>query len=96
MTVVNRQVTLGTAATEIVGADNMPHHVFISNNATPGGEEGATNFVFLGASGVTASTGAKLVPGQSVNLRMEPSDRLFAVSSPAGIVVSVLDVRQED
>ena len=31
MTFVTRQVTLGTAATEVVGNDNMPHDVILHN-----------------------------------------------------------------
>jgi hypothetical protein len=96
MTIIHRQVTLGTAAVEIAGHDNMPHNVSVSNNASAGGEEGSTNFMFLGSSTVTSGNGLKLTPGQTVNLVVESGDRLFAVSSPSGIVVSVLDMRRGD
>lgn len=31
MTIVNRLVTCGTVATQVVGADNMPHEVHLHN-----------------------------------------------------------------
>jgi hypothetical protein len=96
MPLVHRQTTLGTAATEIVGHDNMSHDVLVTNNASAGGEEGSTSFVFIGSSTVTSSNGLKLIPGQTVTFTLGAQDRLFAVSSPAGVTVSVLDVRQND
>ncbi len=38
MPIIHRQVTLGTAATEIVGHDNMPHEVILHNMSKSGNQ----------------------------------------------------------
>jgi hypothetical protein len=93
---VHSQVTLGTAATEIVGHDNTGHQVVISNNSIVGDLVGVTGSVFIGSASVTAATGLKLKAGETVVFTLPPGDRLFAVSSPTAVVVSVLNVRQPD
>jgi hypothetical protein len=96
MPLAHYQVTLGTAATEIVGHDNVRHEALISNNAVLGDIIGLTGSVFLGSSNVSSTNGLKVKAGETVSIRLGPDDRLFAVSSPAGVVVSVLNVRQSD
>jgi len=91
MPIVNSQVTLGTAATEIVGHDNMPHHVILHNMT-----KSSNNYIFFGGSAVSATNAPHIDPGETIQFDLGPGDRLFAVSDPAGLKVGVLDIRQVD
>jgi hypothetical protein len=91
MTVIHRQVTLGTAATEIVGHDNMPHEVILHNMTKSSNE-----YIFYGGSAVSTTNAPHIDPGQTVQFTLGPEDRLFAVSDPAGLVVGVMDIRKLD
>jgi hypothetical protein len=91
MPLQHRQVTLGTAATEIVGHDNMPHHVILHNMI-----KSNNNYIFYGGSAVSATNAPHIDPGETIQFDLGPGDRLFAVSDPAGLVVGVLDIREND
>jgi len=91
MPLEHRQVTLGTAATEIVGHDNMPHHVILHNMTKSSNE-----YIYFGGSAVSATNAPHIDPGETIQFELGPGDRLFAVSDPAGLVVGVLDIRQVD
>jgi hypothetical protein len=91
MPIVHRQVTLGTAATEIVGHDNMPHEVILHNMSKSG-----NNYVYFGGSAVGTANAPHIDPGETIQFTLGPDDRMFAVSDPAGVVVGVLDIRQND
>ena len=91
MPIVNSQVTLGTAAVEIVGHDNMPHHVILHNM-----NKSNNNYIFYGGSAVSTTNSPHIDPGETIQFELGPGDRLFAVSDPAGLVVGVLDIRQVD
>ena len=91
MTVHNSQVTLGTAVTEIVGHDNMPHDVVLHNMTKSSNE-----YIFYGGPNVATNNAPHLDPGETIQFTLQPGDRLFAVSDPAGLVVGVLDMRKQD
>ncbi len=91
MTLVHRQTTLGTAATEIVGYDNMPHDVILHNMT-----KSSNQFIFYGGADVSTTNAPHIDPGETIQFTLHPGDRLFAVSDPAGLVVGVMDIRKQD
>jgi len=91
MPLVNRQVTLGTAATEIVGHDNMPHDVILHNMTKSSNE-----YIYYGGPDVSTTNAPHIDPGETLKLTLRPGDRLYALSDPTGLVVGVLDIRKND
>jgi hypothetical protein len=91
MTILTRQVTLGTAATEIVGHDNMPHDIILHNMT-----KSSNQYVFYGGANVSTTNAPHIDPGETIQFTLGPDDRLFAVSDPAGLVVGVMDIRKND
>jgi hypothetical protein len=91
MAIVTRQVTLGTAATEIVGHDNMPHDVILHNMT-----KSSNQYIFFGGANVSTTNSPHIDPGETIQFTLGPDDRLFAVSDPAGLVVGVMDIRKND
>jgi len=91
MPLVHSQVTLGTAAVEIVGHDNMPHDVILHNMT-----KSNNNYIFYGGSAVSTTNAPHIDPGETIQFTLRPGDRLFAVSDPAGLAVGVLDIRMND
>ena len=91
MPLAHRQVTLGTAISEIVGADNMPHEVHVHNNNTDN-----AHLVFVGGSAVSTTNGLRIGSNETLTLNLRPNDRLFATSNHTATVVSVLDIRKND
>mgnify|MGYP007066227979 FL=1 len=87
----NSQVTLGTAAVEIVGHDNMPHDVILHNMTKSSNE-----YIFYGDANVSTTNAPHIDPGQTIQFTLRPGDRLYAISDPAGLVVGVLDIRKND
>jgi hypothetical protein len=91
MPIQHRQVTLGTAVTEIVGHDNMPHDVILHNMT-----KSSNSYIFFGGSAVSTTNAPHIDPGETIQFTLRPGDRLFAVSDPAGLVVGVMDIREND
>jgi hypothetical protein len=92
MPIVTRQVTLSNVTpTEIVGHDNMPHDVILHNMTKSSNE-----FVHYGNASVTLTNSPHIDPGETIQLTLQPGDRLFAMSSPNGLVVGVMDIRKND
>jgi len=91
MTLVNRQVTLGTAATEIVGHDNMAHDIILHNMTKSSNE-----YIFYGGPDVSTTNAPHIDPGETIQFTLRSGDRLYAISDPAGLVVGVLDIRKND
>jgi len=85
------QVTLGTAPTEIVGHDNVPHHVILHNMT-----KSSNSYIFYGGSAVSITNSPHIDPGETIQFDLGPEDRLYAVSDPAGLVVGVMDIRKQD
>ena len=91
MTFVTRQVTLGTAATEVVGNDNMPHDVILHNMT-----KSSNQYIFYGGPDVSTTNAPHIDPGETIQFTLRPGDRLYAISDPADLVVGVLDIRKND
>jgi hypothetical protein len=89
MPLVHYQVTLGTAATEIVGHDNEPHDVILHNMT-----KSSNAYIFFGSANVSTTNAPHIDPGETIQFTLNPEDRLFAVSDPAGLVVGVMDIRK--
>lgn len=80
--------TVGTAATLIDGvllnaAGGNPYRLYIHNNDN-------TDAMYLGGETVTTTTGLMVDKGVMMSLTVSPADRLYAVSSKAGHVISWL------
>lgn len=94
MTIVNRQVTLSdTVATQIVGADNMPHDVILHNAS-----KSSNNYIWIAGGSATASTATAMHidDAQTLQMTLRPNDELWAISTPSGLVVHVTDIRRND
>jgi hypothetical protein len=91
MTFVTRQVTLGTAATEVVGNDNMPHDVILHNMT-----KSSNQYIFYGDANVSTTNAPHIDPGETIQFTLRPGDRLYAISDPTGLVLGVMDIREND
>jgi hypothetical protein len=91
MPLFTRQVTLGTAATEIVGHDNMPHDVILHNMT-----KSSNQYIFYGNSDVSLTNSPHIDPGETIQFTLRAGDRLYALSDPSGLVVGVMDIRKQD
>lgn len=82
------QTSVGTAATLIDGvlidaAGGNPYRLHLHNIDN-------TDAVFIGGSEVTTTTGFKLDKGVILPLTVSPADRLYAVSTKSGHVITWL------
>lgn len=82
------QTSVGTAATLIDGvllnaAGGNPYRLYIHNNDN-------TDAMYLGGETVTTTTGLMVDKGMMMSLTVSPADRLYAVSTKAGHVISWL------
>jgi len=82
------QTSVGTAATLIDGvllnaAGGNPYRLYIHNNDN-------TDAMYLGGENVTTTTGLMVDKGVMLTLTVSPADRLYAVSTKAGHVMSWL------
>ena len=82
------QTSVGTAATLIDGvlidaAGGNPYRLHLHNVDN-------TDAVFIGGSEVTTTTGFKLDKGVILPLTVSPADRLYAVSTKSGHVITWL------
>lgn len=92
MPLVSRQVTLSNVtATEIVGHDNMMHDVILHNMTKSSNE-----YIHIGGPDITLLNSIHIDPGETLQLTLNPGDRLFAMSDPNGLKVGVLDIRKND
>lgn len=76
MTLSTAQYTLGTAAILIVAPDDMSQRVTIHNNDS-------SQQIFLGAAGVTTSTGIHLDGKEERQITLNPGEALYGVSTGA-------------
>jgi len=94
MAIMNRQVTLSdTVATQIVGADNMPHDVILHNSS-----KSSNNYIWVAGGSATASTGTAMHidDADTIYMTLQPDDELSAISTPSGLIVHVTDIRKND
>jgi hypothetical protein len=84
MALTSGTVAVGTAATLIDGIPSSnPVHLHIHNNDN-------TDNLYLGDSTVTTATGLVLTKLDSFEIILRPGNRLWAVSSKAGHVISYI------
>lgn len=94
MAIENRVVTLSNVSpARIVGADNMPHEVALHNMTKSSNE-----YVWVAGSSATAGTaaGMHIDPGDTLYLTLQPEDELWAISTPSGLKLGVIDIRKND
>ena len=77
------QVSITNAATSIIAANTSRQGVIITNTST-------TVAVFIGASGVTATTGAYLGPGAT---SLPATSAFYGITSSSTATVSYLEVQ---
>jgi hypothetical protein len=77
----NGWTQIGLTATPIDGVHNQPSRITIHNN------DNATD-IYLGGSGVTATSGLLLLKEQSYQFTLNPLEQLYAVSTKTGHVIS--------
>jgi hypothetical protein len=83
MALASGTVAVGTAATQINGASANPMRLHIANNDN-------TDTLYLGASNVTVNTGLVLGKLERIEFELNAGERIFAVSSKAGHVLSYI------
>lgn len=83
MAIETGQVSVGTAATRILGTNGNFGHVILQNNDN-------TDAVYIGGTGVTISTGLALQKLEHNDFDIMPATELYAVSSKSGHVLSYM------
>lgn len=81
MALASGTVTVGTAAVQVNGADANPIKMHVANNDN-------SDTIYLGGEAVTTSNGLALAKLERIYFELNPGERLFAVSSKAGHVLS--------
>jgi hypothetical protein len=81
MALTSGTVAIGTVATQVNGSSQNPMKLHISNNDN-------TDAIYLGGEAVTTSTGLVLGKLERVFFDLNPGERIYAVSSKAGHVLS--------
>ncbi len=79
-----------TTPTKVVGVDSMQQQVHLHNMTKSSNE-----YIHLGGSDVSTTNSIHIDPGESIILELGPSDELFAVSDPDGLVLGVLTITQD-
>lgn len=83
MPIQTGQVSVGTAATRILGTSGNFGHVILHNDDN-------TDAIFIGGTGVTTTTGLKLTKLEHHDFDIMPATELYAVSAKNGHVLSYL------
>lgn len=92
MPLSSKTVTLNNLTpTLIVDADNMVQEVHLHNMT-----KSSNQFVHLGGSDMTLANSIHMDPGESLTIRLFPTDQLFGMSNPTGLAVGVLNIRHAD
>lgn len=85
MPVSSGQVSVGTAATLIDTTDIMPWELQVNNNDN-------TDTVYLGGPDVTTSNGMVVEKLEHQVFRMQPLDRMYAISGKTGHTISFVKI----
>jgi hypothetical protein len=81
-----KQVTIGTAAVQILGTQDNPVQVILHN-----AEKSSNEFIwFGGSSAVTTSTGAHLDNSDTYQLVLKPGNELWAITNSGTKALHVL------
>jgi hypothetical protein len=90
MALATAQFTLSsTTPTKIVEPSVMPQFVSLHNMT-----KSSNSFVFYGASNVSTTNSPHIDPGETIKFQLLPSEELYAVSDPNGLVVGVMTQKQ--
>lgn len=91
MPIVSERHTLSdTTAVKVVAANTQPQLVQLHN-----GTKSSNEYIMIGASNVTTTTGYHIDNAESIQITLGPGDDLWAVSDPSGLVLHVLAVKQD-
>lgn len=83
MAIQTGQISVGTAATRVLGTSGNFAHVILQNNDN-------TDAVYIGGPGVTTSTGLLLTKLEHHDFDVSPATELYAVSAKNGHILSYL------
>ena len=89
MSVYHDNITLGTAAVEIVPAWSGPQYVMLHNMTKSSNE-----YIFVGGSAVSTANSIHIDPGDNLDFQLPPGDSLYALSNPTGLEVGILVMRR--
>ena len=81
-TIAHGQVTVTTSAASFIASSSTRRSVTIQNLGT--------DYVYLGATGITANNGIRLAPGQTFVLDKSPNAQIFAIAASGSQVCSYL------
>jgi hypothetical protein len=87
MTISSGWTTVGTAAILVDSSESMPFKLMVHNNDN-------TDTIYLGSSDVTTGNGMTLAKSERVEFTLYPGERIFAVSTKAGHIISWLKQAQ--
>lgn len=90
MPISTAHYSVGTAAVQIVTAQNVPQHVCIHNH-----EHSSNSTVYIGGSDVTVNNGIHAQPTLTSQITLGPGDDLYAVADTADCQLHVLVVKQD-
>jgi hypothetical protein len=86
--ITSAQFTLSnTVPTKIVQGSMNPQEVHIHNMT-----KSSNQYIHIGGPSVTTANSIHIDPASSMTIRLGPSDDLWAVSDPDGLIVGVLTV----
>ena len=90
MTIYSAQHTLGTAPVRIVPPSTQPQEVHLHNMTKSSNE-----YIHIGNSNVSLTNSIHIDPGEDRTINLQPSQDLYAISDPAGLVIGVLAIRKD-
>jgi hypothetical protein len=91
MPIFTNNVTLGTAAVEVVSPEVLSQEVHLHNMTKSSNE-----YIYLGGdSAITTSNTLHIDPGESITINLGPGDPLYAFSDPDGLDLGILVVKQD-
>ena len=79
----NGRLSVGTVAVPIDGVYNQYARIILHNDDN-------TDAVYIGAAGVTPTTGLALQKEQTIDIGLGPLEQLYAVSTKTGHTISFL------
>jgi len=89
MSIYSAQHTLGTAGVVVVPPSTQPQEVHLHNMTKSSNE-----YIHIGNSDVSLTNSIHIDPGESVILNLMPSQSLYGISDPSGLVLGVLAIRK--
>lgn len=90
MTISTSLITLGTAAQVVVSPSAEPQLVTLHNMTKSSNE-----YVYYGNATVGTGNAPHIDPGETLHLRLLPTETLYALSNPDGLDLGVFIQRQD-